>query len=160
MLATGAGGGVGDVVSRRKRPFPFFAEEAEVLGVIIPVLADYVEHHPAEHLLHLCSILGQVTREGKQVHVVDILAAKVRLEQSCCRQCVDALAVPDVKPLDCKVPVIEQSDIRHDNAALLRGIHIEILHLANVRRVVSVPELDQPIGTVPGFEYCLGTGSA
>ena len=68
---------IGYVVSRCKAPYAIPADETEVLGVVVLVVAYKIEHHPSIHLLDLKRILSQISCQGKKICVVNVLIPEI-----------------------------------------------------------------------------------
>ena len=58
---------IGYVVSRCQAPYTIPADETEVLGMVILVVAYKIEHHPSIHFLNLKRILSQISSQGKKI---------------------------------------------------------------------------------------------
>lgn len=82
VLAAGTVGKA-DVVGRRQAPAASGVhQEGVVLQVIIPVVGEDVEGHPAEHFVLISSVPGGPAHQLQQVCVVDGRLAEVDVEQA------------------------------------------------------------------------------
>ena len=125
MFAVTSLRGIGDIIGRGQAPRTFFAEEGEVLGMVILVQGDDIEHHSAVHLFHLQRVLRKIACQCQQVGIINILFPEIGFQQGRCRCYMVTLAFSvHVEAFNGKILVAHESDPGDGNTGFPGGFHI------------------------------------
>ena len=123
--------------------------------MVILVDGNDVHDHPPKHFFYLQGILGQISRQGKKVGIVDILSPEVRFQQRGRGQDMDPLVLrSEIEALDGEILVHNKVDPRDIDPAFAGRFHVQKLGFPDVVRVIDMTEFDHPMRPIPSFHCC------
>ena len=137
-------------------------QEGEVLGVVVMIACNDVEHHTAIQLLEVLVVQSQPTQHAKQF-LVGVAHVSVKMGDAGCRLHVNLLArrcaVETARHEVIAIAFGQQATFRHCDTASGRHLVVSILNITDALRVVgylvmlavgAAIELQEPIGETFG----------